>query len=164
MTRRDENAAPPRYGTEVSLVGRDSDTFSFRTGLIEESETEAVFFLLNGVKYHIPALDDTWSWVCAPVTFGLLVDMSRACVTLRFNAHDALCLDLTRNCVAEGLEVRVESFPDEVEDAHGGVAPVIVSCSTPPTPTSLLAAAAEPLGLDAHHSAGTLVLFNQRTD
>ncbi len=107
---------------------------------------------------------NSWTWGMAPVTFGLLVDMTRGCATLRVNGRDGPCVSFPGDLWRRGVRIAVEDFPSvagqsETHQISGTVKTYprcVVSCATPPTPPSLLEAAADPMTVAEHLAAGSL--------
>ena len=104
----------------------------------------------------IPSLGvDSWSYVTAPVTMSVLVDMVRGCATFGLNGLAGPCVrfpgDLWRR---DGVQVCAQGFPLAQVLPPGGRS--IVSCATPPTPPSMLAAASHPMTVAEHLAAGSL--------
>ena len=103
----------------------------------------------------IPSLGvDSWSYCEAPVTMSVLVDMVRGCATFGLNGLAGPCVrfpgDLWRR---DGVQVSARGFP-LAQVLEGGRC--IVSCATPPTPPSMLAAASQPMTVAEHLAAGSL--------
>ena len=104
----------------------------------------------------IPSLGvDSWSYVTAPVTMSVLVDMVRGCATFGLNGLAGPCVrfpgDLWRR---DAVQVCAQGFPLAQVLPPGGRS--IVSCATPPTPPSMLAAASHPMTAAEHLAAGSM--------
>ncbi len=103
----------------------------------------------------IPSLGvDSWSYVTAPVTMSVLVDMVRGCATFGLNGLAGPCVRFPAGGTwRRGVQVDAWGFPPgSVLD--GGRC--LVSCATPPTPPSMLAAASHPMTVAEHLAAGSL--------
>ena len=85
-----------------------------------------------------------------PVVFGVLVDMVRGCVTYRLNGLDGPSMKFPDYVRKARISV------DRLPVAGDRVVPLVLSCATPPIPSSLRAAAANPLTAKEHIAAGTL--------
>ena len=104
----------------------------------------------------IPSLGvDSWSYVDAPVTMSVLVDMVRGCATFGLNGLAGPCLRFPPGGAwRDGVQVSARGFP-LTQVLEGGRC--IISCATPPTPPSMLAAAAsQPMTVAEHLTAGSL--------
>ena len=108
---------------------------------------------------------DTWTWCTDPVTFGVLVDMNRGCVTFRINGINGPCVRFPPGSEWRGgVTIEISEFPTQRKGTpppDGESLPVVVSCATPPVPPSLLEAAANPLSAWEHVGAGS---FEDVTD
>ena len=93
---------------------------------------------------------NSWTWNKDPVVFGVLVDMVRGCVTYRLNGLDGPCMKFPDYVRKARISV------DRLPVAGDRVVPLVISCATPPIPSSLRAAAANPLTAKEHIAAGTL--------
>ena len=107
--------------------------------------------------------NDSWTWCTEPVTFGVLVDMDRGCVTFRLNGVDGPCVRFPPGSDWRGgVTIKISEFPTQRKGTPPqDDLPVVVSCATPPVPPSLLEAAANPLTVWGHVGAGS---FEDVTD
>ena len=99
---------------------------------------------------------DSWSYVDAPVTMSVLVDMVRGCATFGLNGVAGPCMRFTGDEWRGGVHIIARGFP-----TGDGIHPVsgtrcIVACATPPTPPSMMAAASHPMTVSEHLAAGSL--------
>ena len=103
----------------------------------------------------IPSLGvDSWSYVTAPVTMSVLVDMVRGCATFGLNGLAGPCVRFPPGGAwRDGVQVCAQGFP-LAQVLEGGRS--IVSCATPPTPHAMLAAASHPMTVAEHLAAGSL--------
>ena len=103
----------------------------------------------------IPSLGvDSWSYCEEPVTMSVLVDMVRGCATFGLNGLAGPCVRFPGDeWRRDGVQVRARGFP-HAHVLEGGRC--IVSCTTPPTPPSMLAAASHPMTVAEHLAAGSL--------
>ena len=88
--------------------------------------------------------------------FGVLVDMVRGCVTLRLNGRDGPCVRFPGVEWRSGVQVLVEEWPSPAV-IDRDLPRVAVSCATPPPPPSLLVAAEDPMTVEEHIAAGSLL-------
>lgn len=141
--------APPvdwREGFGVELASNESD--SLKTLLFLNDETE------NLIGHHIAALtSDSWVYD-AEVTFGVLVDMRRGCVTFRLNGVDGPCVRFPGDLWRSGVRIAVDGFYHYEYVDHGRC---IVSCATRPAPPSILEAASNPRTVGELLESGSLI-------
>ena len=116
--------------------------------VLDEDELQGLFIPSLGVN--------SWSWCRDPVIFGVLVDMNRGCVTFRLNGLDGPCVRFPGVEWRSGVQVLVDEYPSpDVVDRD--LPPIAVSCATPPHPPSLLVAAEDPMTVEEHIAAGSLL-------
>ena len=115
--------------------------------VVEDAEVQGLVIPSLGVN--------SWSWCNDPVTFGVLVDMVRGCVTLRLNGLDGPCVRFPGVEWRSGVQVLVEEWPSPAV-IDRDLPRVAVSCATPPPPPSLLVAAEEPMTVEEHLATGSL--------
>ena len=100
---------------------------------------------------------DSWSYCEAPVTIAVLVDMVRGCATFGVNGLAGPCVRFPPGGAwRSGVQILTTPgcFP-LTSTLDGGR--LVVSCATPPTPPSMLAAAAsQPMTVAEHLAAGSL--------
>ena len=109
--------------------------------------------LSPGDLLEMPSLGvDSWSYCEAPVTMSVLVDMVRGCVTFGLNGLAGPCVRFPSEGWRNGVQVVARGFPQS--PMNGGRC--IVSCATPPTPPSMLAAGSHPMTVAEHLAAGSL--------
>ena len=104
----------------------------------------------------IPSLGvDSWSYVTAPVTMSVLVDMVRGCATFGLNGLAGPCVRFPAGGTwRDGVQVVARGFPQSPMGVNG--VRCIVSCATPPTPSTMLAAASHPMTAAEHLAAASL--------
>ena len=109
----------------------------------------------------IPSLGvDSWSYVTAPVTMSVLVDMVRGCATFGLNGLAGPCVRFPPGGAWRDGGVQIVTPPGCIPMASvlgrslGGRC--VISCATPPTPTWMLAAASHPMTVSEHLAAGSL--------
>ena len=107
--------------------------------VVEDAEVQGLVIPSLGVN--------SWSWCNDPVTFGVLVDMVRGCVTFRLNGLDGPCVRFPGAEWRSGVQVLVEEWPSPAV-IDRDLPRVAVSCATPPPPPSLLVAAEEPMTVE----------------
>ena len=151
------------WGTGLGLRGVGPEGFEFvldnnedggediaarrRTGHIAGLEE------IVGDILEMPSLGvDSWSYCEAPVTMSVLVDMVRGCATFGLNGLAGPCVRFPGEGWRSGVQLVARGFPQSPMD---GVR-CIVSCATPPTPPSMLAAASHPMTVAEHLAAGSL--------
>ena len=106
-----------------------------------------------GDMLDMPSLGvDSWSYCQDPVTMSVLVDMVRGCVTFGLNGLAGPCVRFPSEGWRNGVQVVARGFPQS--PMNGGRC--IVSCATPPTPPSMLAAGSHPMTVAEHLAAGSL--------
>ena len=115
--------------------------------VVEDAEVQGLVIPSLGVN--------SWSWCNDPVTFGVLVDMVRGCVTFRLNGLDGPCVRFPGVEWRSGVQVLVEEWPSPAV-IDRDLPRVAVSCATPPPPPSLLVAAEEPMTVEEHLATGSL--------
>ena len=109
----------------------------------------------GGAMLPMPSLGvDSWSYCEAPVTMSVLVDMVRGCATFGLNGLAGPCVRFPGEGWRNGVCVAARGFPVDAFLDDG--ARIIVSCTTPPTPPSMLAAASHPMTVAEHVAAGSL--------
>ena len=155
------------YGTRLTFGGVGMADFGLHLNFDEDFPTGPKDICLireYGRILKIKSLgNDSWTW-CSPVTFGVLVDMNRGCVTFRLNGIDGPCVRFPGSYwkSSDGAWIKISEFPaDEVHQETGEPLLVVVACATPPVPPSLLEAAANPLTASEHVAAGA---FEDITD
>ena len=84
---------------------------------------------------------------------SVLVDMVRGCATFGLNGVVGPCMRFTGDEWRDGVQVSARGFP-LTQVLEGGRC--IVSCTSPPTPPSMLAAASHPMTIADHLAAGSL--------
>ncbi|CAH0374404.1 unnamed protein product, partial [Pelagomonas calceolata] len=108
---------------------------------------------------EMPSLGvDSWSYCQDPVTMSVLVDMVRGCVTFGLNGLAGPCVRFPADDTwRSGVQLVARNFP-LLAPMDGGRSQgrCIVSCATPPTPPSMLAAASHPRTVAEHLAAGSL--------
>ena len=148
------------FGTRLVFDGSDPyQEFGFqldcdggKTCLVKTSDyNSSNFFQIKSFG------NEAWSWCEDPVIFGLLVDMNRRCVTFRLNGFDGPCVRFPNGFMvgADGVRIKMSDFPTDRKGAPPEGYSVVVACATPPVPPSLLEAAANPLDVFEHVSAGS---------
>ena len=147
------------YGTTVSCRFQSNQPggliLQFHDPSDGDGEGEAVQLVINGMRYDIPALADSWTWVDEPVAVGILVDLLRGCVTFRLNEAESLCVQLSESqskWERTPMIIQCSEFPDEQEQA------IQTAVSSPPCPPSLLRTAAHPRSVSDLFDSGSLVL------
>ena len=97
---------------------------------------------------------DSWSYCRDPVTMSVLVDMVRGCATFGLNGLAGPCVRFPAGGTwRRGVQVVARGFPPgSVLDGSR----CLVSCATPATPPSMLAAASHPMTVAEHLAAGSL--------
>ena len=136
------------YGTRLTFDGLGMADFGLHLNFDEDFPTGPKDICLireYGRILKIKSLgNDSWTWCRDPVTFGVLVDMNRGCVTFRLNGIDGPCVrfpgDEWRR--PPGVWLTIQDFPNIHDD--DSYPDVVVSCATRPVPPSLLVAANQP--------------------
>ena len=109
----------------------------------------------------IPSLGvDSWSYVTAPVTMSVLVDMVRGCATFGLNGLAGPCVRFPPGGAWRDGGVQIVTPPGCIPMASvlgrslGGRC--VISCATPPTPPSMRETASHPMTTAEHLAAGSL--------
>ena len=143
---------------EVRFQGEDDNpVFLLRVGQ-NERELSAHQYIIQSFGGNAWKFRDNSS----PITIGVLVDMIRGCFTFCVTGVDGFC---NGPCVAfprasawrDGVLVGVDYLPSAAAPNFGPDVYVCVTCSSPPVPHSLLAAAAVPATIAELLAAGALV-------
>ena len=105
---------------------------------------------------EMPSLGvDSWSYCQDPVTMSILVDLVRGCATFGLNGLAGPCVRFPAGGTwRDGVQVVARGFPQSPMGVNG--VRCIVSCATPPTPSTMLAAASHPMTIADHLAAGSL--------
>ena len=102
---------------------------------------------------------DSWSYCEAPVTMSVLVDLVRGCATFGLNGLAGPCVRFPPGSEwRDGVQIATSPgcipMASVLGRSLGGRC--IVSCATPPTPPSMLAAASHPMTAAEHLAAGSM--------
>ena len=115
----------------------------------------------GGEMLSMPSLGvDSWSYCEAPVTMSVLVDLVRGCATFGLNGLAGPCVRFPPGGAWREGGVQIVTPPGCIPMASvlgrslGGRC--VISCATPPTPPSMLAAASHPMTVAEHLAAGSL--------
>ena len=159
------------WGSGLGLRGVGSEGFEFvldnnedgvdmaarrQTGHIAGLERDPEGNPNVGDILEMPSLGvDSWSYCRDPVTMSVLVDMVRGCATFGLNGLAGPCVRFPAGGTwRDGVQVVARGFPQSPMGVNG--VRCIVSCATPPTPSTMLAAASHPMTAAEHLAAASL--------
>ena len=113
----------------------------------------------GGEMLSMPSLGvDSWSYCEAPVTMSVLVDLVRGCATFGLNGLAGPCVRFSGDAWRDGVQIATPPgcFPMAAVVGRSLGGRCVISCATPPTPPSMLAAASHPMTVAEHLAAGSL--------
>ena len=115
--------------------------------------------IIDGFFLEMPSLGvDSWSYCQDPVTMSVLVDLVQGCATFGLNGLAGPCVRFSGDAWRDGVQIATPPgcFPMAAVVGRSLGGRCVISCATPPTPPSMLAAASHPMTAAEHLAAGSL--------